>query len=85
MSGADVSLEKSAILWTICRPCAERYLTSVFAGRVGRHSSGITQDQASILLTFGDGSMGQSSIPPKVTLASPRSTLRRMPMENRSR
>jgi predicted dehydrogenase len=32
--------------------------TSVFAGRVGRHSSGITADQCSIVLTFGDGSIG---------------------------
>ncbi|MBA5875062.1 MAG: zinc-binding dehydrogenase, partial [Nitrospira sp. CR1.2] len=32
--------------------------TSVFAGRVGRHSSGITDDQCSITLTFSDGSIG---------------------------
>ena len=32
--------------------------TSVFARRVGRHSSGITEDQCSLTLTFGDGSMG---------------------------
>jgi hypothetical protein len=32
--------------------------TSVFASRVGRHSSGITDDQCSITLTFADGSIG---------------------------
>ncbi len=32
--------------------------TSVFACRVGRHRSGITEDQCSISLTFGDGSIG---------------------------
>ncbi len=32
--------------------------TSVFARRIGRHSSGITDDQCSIDLTFGDGSIG---------------------------
>ncbi|HNL90015.1 MAG TPA: Gfo/Idh/MocA family oxidoreductase, partial [Nitrospira sp.] len=32
--------------------------TTVFAGRVGYHSSGITEDQCSITLTFGDGSIG---------------------------
>lgn len=32
--------------------------TSVFAGRVGRHSSGMTDDQCSITLTFSDGSIG---------------------------
>ena len=32
--------------------------TSVFASRVGRHSSGITEDQCSLSLTFGDGSIG---------------------------
>jgi predicted dehydrogenase len=37
--------------------CAARP-TSVFAGRIGRHSSGITDDQCSITLTFGDGSIG---------------------------
>lgn len=31
---------------------------SVFASRVGRHSSGITEDQCSLTLTFGDGSLG---------------------------
>jgi predicted dehydrogenase len=31
---------------------------SVFACRIGRHSSGITDDQCSISLTFGDGSIG---------------------------
>jgi polar amino acid transport system substrate-binding protein len=32
--------------------------TSVFAGRIGRHSSGLTDDQCSITLTFSDGSVG---------------------------
>jgi len=32
--------------------------TSVSAARVGRHSSGITDDQCSIVLSFGDGSIG---------------------------
>ncbi len=31
---------------------------SVFACRIGSHSSGITEDQCSISLTFGDGSIG---------------------------
>jgi predicted dehydrogenase len=31
---------------------------SVFAARIGQHSSGITDDQCSISLTFGDGSIG---------------------------
>lgn len=32
--------------------------TSVSAARIGRHSSGITDDQCSIVLSFGDGSIG---------------------------
>lgn len=32
--------------------------TSVCAARVGRHSSGLTDDQCSITLTFSDGSLG---------------------------
>ncbi|HNK16707.1 MAG TPA: Gfo/Idh/MocA family oxidoreductase, partial [Nitrospira sp.] len=32
--------------------------TTVFAGRVGRHSSGLTDDQCSVTLTFSDGSIG---------------------------
>lgn len=32
--------------------------TSVFSSRIGQHSSGITDDQCSISLTFGDGSIG---------------------------
>ena len=32
--------------------------TSVFACRIGTHSSGVTADQCSISLTFGDGSIG---------------------------
>lgn len=31
---------------------------SVYAARIGRHSSGITDDQCSISITFGDGSIG---------------------------
>ena len=31
---------------------------SVYAVRIGRHSSGITDDQCSLSLTFGDGSIG---------------------------
>ncbi|MGC3973875.1 MAG: bi-domain-containing oxidoreductase [Nitrospira sp.] len=32
--------------------------TTVFAGRIGKHSSDITQDQCSITLSFDDGSIG---------------------------
>jgi predicted dehydrogenase len=32
--------------------------TSVFARRIGRHGSGITDDQCTLSLTFGDGSIG---------------------------
>lgn len=32
--------------------------TSVFAARIGRHTAGITDDQCSISLSFGDGSIG---------------------------
>jgi predicted dehydrogenase len=31
---------------------------SVFAQRIGRHDSGITEDQCSLSLTFADGSIG---------------------------